>query len=278
VQELWKVVILAVVQGVTEFLPISSDGHLVIASLLLGVSLENDPKLHDLFVVLHFGTLLSIVVIYFDRLLRLLSIDRQLIWPLVIGSIPAGVVGIVIKKGIPDDLANIILLNPFVTSVGFIVTGAALLSGGSAKRGEREHNSIKWHEAFFIGCAQALAILPGVSRSGMTISTGLRLGLTPKSSATFSFLLGVPVIFGATLLGAIDSLRPQPVILGSPDAIARMSPLSLLIGVVVSFAVGVISLRLLIGILERGKFQWFAWWCIPMGVGLFLYALLFPAA
>lgn len=286
-QDLWKVVILAIVQGVTEFLPISSDGHLVVASLLMGVPLEADPQLHDLFVVLHFGTLLSIVVVYLDRLLKLFSSDNRLIGPLLIGSIPAGVLGVVIKKGIPDQLANTILLNPFITAFGFLITGAALVWGGWSKRPSglqaseldakpepRHHTSITSGEAFLIGCAQALAILPGISRSGMTISTALRLGLPPKAAATFSFLLGVPVIFGATLLGAIDSLKPQVVILGSPNAVTRLSPSLLALGVVISFLVGVVSLKLLIGILERGKFQWFALWCIPMGVGLFIYALL----
>lgn len=285
-QDLWKVVILAIVQGVTEFLPISSDGHLVVASLLMGVPIESDPQLHDLFVVLHFGTLLSIVTIYLGRLTSLLSTDRRLLGPLLVGSIPAGVIGVVIKKGIPDDLANFILLNPFITAVGFLITGSALL-WGAAKRptvqtsGElkpapipREHTSVTFIEAFLIGCAQALAILPGVSRSGMTISTGLRLGLSPKASATFSFLLGVPVIFGATLLGAIDSLKPEPVIQGSANALAKLSPSLLALGVAISFVVGVVSLKLLIKLLERGKFQWFAFWCIPLGIGLFIYALI----
>jgi undecaprenyl-diphosphatase len=286
VQDVWKVVILAIVQGVTEFLPISSDGHLVVASLLMGVPIESDPQLHDLFVVLHFGTLLSIVTIYFSRLTSLLSSDRRLLGPLLIGSIPAGVIGVVIKKGIPDDLANFILLNPFITAIGFLITGSALL-WGAAKRPNsslpmakptsasnlREHTSVSFIEAFLIGSAQALAILPGVSRSGMTISTGLRLGLSPKASATFSFLLGVPVIFGATLLGAIDSLKPEPLIQGSANAVAKLSPSLLALGVAISFVVGVVSLKLLIKLLERGKFQWFAYWCIPLGIGLFIYAL-----
>ncbi len=275
VQELWKVAILAVVQGVTEFLPISSDGHLVVASLLLGVPLEQDPQLHDLFVVLHFGTLLAIVVVYYQRLILLLGQHRHLLWPLFIGSIPAGIIGIGIKEGLPKELENLILLNPIVTGVGFLVTAAALLFGGFAKKGDRDYLTIKPLEAFFIGCAQALAILPGVSRSGMTISTGLRLGLSPQAAASFSFLLGVPVIFGATLLGAVKSLKPEPIILGSADVVTRLPPLYLGIGVLISFVVGVVSLKLLIGILERGKFQWFAYWCIPMGLGLLVYAIFF---
>jgi undecaprenyl-diphosphatase len=286
VQDLWKVVVLAVVQGVTEFLPISSDGHLVVASLLMGVPLEADPQLHDLFVVLHFGTLLAIVVVYWNRLIKLLSSDRRLILPLLIGSIPAGLLGLVIKKGIPDDLANIILLNPFVTAIGFLITGATLIWGGQrnshaqslanegASQATRDHTSVSVLEAFLIGCAQALAILPGVSRSGMTISTALRLKLSPQAAATFSFLLGVPVIFGATLLGAIEALKPEPMIQGSANAVTRLSPSLLGLGVLISFVVGVISLKLLIGVLQRGRFQWFALWCFPMGIGLFLYALL----
>lgn len=272
-QELWKVVILAVVQGVTEFLPISSDGHLVVASLLLGVPIEGDPTLHDLFVVLHFGTLLSIVVVYFQRLWMLLGEDRKLLWPLFIGSIPAGLAGLVIKKGLPDHLESLILLNPAVTGVGFVITGAALLIGGWSKKGDREYRTVTSLEAFLIGCAQALAILPGVSRSGMTISTGLKLGFAPRSAATFSFLLGAPIIFAATMLEAVKSLKPEVVIPGSAEAVVRMSPFNLAVGVAVSFVVGVVSLKLLIGLLERGKFQWFAWWCIPLGIGLLIYAL-----
>lgn len=274
-QELWKVAILAVVQGVTEFLPISSDGHLVVASLFLGVPIEEDPQLHDLFVVLHFGTLLAIVVVYFERLRLLLTQHRALLWPLFVGSVPAGIIGIAIKEGLPKSLENLLLLNPIVTGVGFLVTAAALLLGGSAKKSERDYLTITVWEAFLIGCSQALAILPGVSRSGMTISTGLRLGFSPKSAASFSFLLGVPVIFGATLLGAVKSLKPEPIIAGGTNVIPPMSPFYLLIGVAISFVVGVVSLKLLIGILERGKFQWFAYWCIPMGIGLLTYSLLY---
>lgn len=274
-QELWKVAILAVVQGVTEFLPISSDGHLVVASLFLGVPIEEDPQLHDLFVVLHFGTLLAIVVVYFERLKLLLTQHRNLLWPLFVGSLPAGIVGVAIKEGLPKSVENLVLLNPVVTAVGFLVTAAALLIGGSAKKGERDYLTITVWEAFFIGCSQALAILPGVSRSGMTISTGLGLGFAPKSAASFSFLLGVPVICGATLLGAVKSLKPEPIIAGSANVVPPMSPLYLLVGVAISFVVGVASLKLLIGILESGKFQWFAYWCIPMGIGLLVYSLLF---
>lgn len=267
-QELWKVVILAVVQGVTEFLPISSDGHLVVASLLLGIPFENDPKLHDLFVVLHFGTLLSIVVVYFRRLLLLLGEHRRLLWPLFIGSIPAGIAGLLIKKGLPDYIESVVLLHPVVTAFGFIATGVALLIGGYSKRGEADYVDIKPLKAFWIGCAQALAILPGVSRSGMTISTGLKLGLSPIASASFSFLLGVPIIFAATMVEVVDSLRSS----GSEQMeAARMSPLYLAIGVVVSFLVGLASLLLLIRLLERGRFQWFAAWCIPLGIGLLIY-------
>jgi undecaprenyl-diphosphatase len=275
VQELWKVVVLAIVQGVTEFLPISSDGHLVVASLLLGVQIDGDPRLHDLFVVLHFGTLLSIVVIYYQRLLLLLGEDRKLLWPLFLGSIPAGIIGLLIKKGLPDNIESLILLDPAVTGIGFVITGAALLVGGQSKKGNRDYQTIKPLEALTIGCAQALAILPGISRSGMTISTGLKLGLAPRSAATFSFLLGAPIIFAATLLEAVQSLKPEPLVLGSSNAVERMSPANLAIGVIVSFAVGVISLKLLIGLLERGKFQWFAWWCIPLGLGLLIYAVAF---
>ncbi|QDU93009.1 undecaprenyl-diphosphate phosphatase [Lignipirellula cremea] len=260
---LWKILVLAVVQGVTEFLPISSSGHLVIIASFLSTK-ENAIEIADLNIVLHLGTLLSILVFYFRRIVRLLNEDRRVAWLLILGTIPAAVIGLPIKMFF-EGLLESRLLAGFM----LIVTGWMLLWISRFQPGKGEYRKLSWLQTVLIGCSQALALLPGLSRSGSTITAGLRCGLSPEQAATFSFLLAIPAIGGAGVLELAKFVIKKEV---------ATTPVSFLaIGALVAFGVGIFSLWWLMRWIEKGRLQWFAAWCIPLGVFIVGLELFGPA-
>jgi undecaprenyl-diphosphatase len=256
---LWQVLVLAVVQGITEFLPISSDGHLVLFANLLNENTEN-LDVSSVVIALHMGTLGSIIVFYWQRLWALVRQDRRVIPLLIIGTIPAVLLGLPIKL-----LAEkAILESPLLAGLMFPVTGMLLIWSSGRPQGKVDYRQLSWKEAAAIGAAQAAAILPGLSRSGSTISTALGLGLTRESAATFSFLLAVPALAGAGVLEVISILKEG-------DFHPAVAPLDLTLGVVVSFVVGLAALWVLVRMLERGRFAIFGWYCIALGIGVTIW-------
>jgi undecaprenyl-diphosphatase len=251
---LLEIIVLAVVQGLTEFLPVSSSGHLVIvAKFLVPGGQPQSLDIADLNIVLHAGTLVSILVVYFRRIAKLFGEDRRLIGRLAVATIPAVLVGLPLKKFAGDS----VLANPLLAGCLLIVTGIMLLVTVRFPPGKTECRDISYRQAFLIGLSQAVAILPGLSRSGATISTGLGLGLQPASAATFSFLMAIPVIGGASLLELVSQFG---------DAEVTTPVLHLFIGASVACFVGLAALLWMIRWIERGKLQWFAAWCIPLGI------------
>ncbi len=242
-----KIVILAIVQGIAEFLPISSSGHLVAINAFLGGG--NDST--ELSVVLHFGTLLAILVFYRQRILDLLSSDRRVIPLLVLGTIPAAVIGLYVKKYHEE-----VLTNPLLTGFMLVITGFILMALSKIKPGKKEYSGLSWLPVLIIGFAQAFALLPGISRSGSTIVMGAYLGLQRQSAATFSFLLAIPAILGATVLEVKDMVEQ-----GQPE-----TPFWLLgMGLIISFGVGLLALSWLVKWVENGKLHWFSYWLLPFG-------------
>jgi len=258
---LLQIVVLAVVQGVTEFLPISSSGHLVIVAGLMAP--DGNPAhfdVADVSVMLHAGTLLSIVVFYWQRLWRLLGADRRALLVLLVGSIPAAVIGITVELKFASLLENALLAGCMLP-----LTGVVLLLADRAPLGEKNYARLGVGRALAVGFAQAVALLPGVSRSGMTISAGIGVGLSREQAAAFSFLLAVPTIGGAALL-KVKTLAEAT----GPTT----PPLHLAIGMAVSFVVGLVSLWWLVRWLQTGRLHLFAWWCIPVGVAVIVWQLL----
>jgi undecaprenyl-diphosphatase len=258
---LWQVIVLAVVQGIAEFLPISSSGHLVVLAPLLFGGSANPPKMLDLSIVLHLGTLGSILVYYRARIWRLLGADRNTLGLLFIATLPAVVIGLSIKRWYGDALES-----PLVAGCMFPITGLAILWSLRLPAGTREYQQLGWRRALVIGCSQAAAILPGLSRSGSTIAAGLGVGLTRPSAATFSFLMAIPAIGGAGVLEAASMIR---------DGESLSTPVgSLVIGALVSFVVGLGAIALLERLLVRGQLRWFAWYCIVLGAVVLVWQLL----
>jgi undecaprenyl-diphosphatase len=256
---MFEIVFLAVVQGIAEFLPISSSGHLVILGELLG-DLSEEPTLE---IILHAGTLGSILVVFWRRILRLLTSDRRVIPLLVIGTIPAVVVGLTIKTQFET-----ILRSPLLASAMLLVTGMMLVVLGRLKPRDGQYQAMVPAAAFAVGCFQAFAILPGISRSGSTILGSRLLGLKNDDSVTFSFLLAIPAILGATVLTLKDLWEDYSA--GTPIGFTAQE---LILGAVVSFLVGILALSWLIGWSRQARLHWFAWWCIPVGLlGVFYFA------
>ena len=253
--ELAKIAILAIVQGIAEFLPISSSGHLVVLNELFGTGKGS----LELNIILHLGTLLAILVFYRRRILDLLTVDRRVIPLLLAGTIPAAVVGVILKKNFES-----ILEQALVAGIMLPITGAMLLWLRRMDEGEQEYQEISYFNAILIGFAQAFAILPGISRSGSTIVAGVALGLKRQSAATFSFLLAIPVIAGATVLELKDMLDGE----GSATA-----PWLLIIGAAIAFAVGLVSLNWLVKWLEDGRLHYFAYWVIPLGLAVIVWQI-----
>jgi undecaprenyl-diphosphatase len=208
-----QAIILGIVQGVTEFAPVSSSGHLILVPWALGWTIVNDPALNKSFdVALHMGTFIG-AVIYFRhdlwhyikafvdsvRRRRIETTDQRLAWAIVIGTIPGLIVGAAFESTIEDKLGQ-----PVVIAVMLAALGVVLYVVDRAARSDRGIDSIRPRTGLFVGVAQALALQPGVSRSGITITAGRAIGLDRETAARFSFLLALPIIAGAGGLKSID--------------------------------------------------------------------------
>lgn len=257
---LLETLLLAVVQGLTEFLPVSSSGHLVVANALLtAVGADPAEDLIEVSITLHLGTLASVLVYYRREVARLFTVDRRLLPLLVVGTVPAAVVGVFLKKGLSEPAADLVLENVLLAGFMFPVTALLLVLGTRSQGGEGHYRAIGWRQTLGIGVAQALAILPGVSRSGATIAAGLGTGLDRQSASTFAFLLAIPAILGAGLLETLDILES-----GSTG-----TPLHVLaLGFLTSFFVGWGALALLIEWVKRGHLALFAWYLVPLGTAV----------
>jgi undecaprenyl-diphosphatase len=256
----WDAVVLGIVQGATEFLPVSSSGHLVIAETLLhvrspGILLE---------VVVHVGTLVSVLVVYWSRMTELaVGVVRweaeavRYAGKLLVASIPAGLVGVFAARPI-----EALFDNPLVPGVGLLVTGGVLWSSRGVSRSAGASRP-GWTAALLIGLAQAFAIVPGISRSGSTVVAAMWLGVEAREAAAFSFLMAVIAIAGAAVL---QLPQAQGVATGAVEA--------LVVGGLVSAVTGVLAIRGFLAMLSHRSFHLFAPYCWAIGAGFIAYLLL----
>jgi len=255
--------LLGLVQGVSEFLPISSDGHLVIVEALLGVGEEEGGL--SFVIALHIGSLVALLLFYRVRIvglaLGLLRRDAAAladIAKLALATLPAVVVGLALKERVEAAFHT-----PWIAGAGLLATGSFLIT--TKRTLPRAHAAApSYVQALAIGCAQALAILPGVSRSGSTIALALALGVAPLAAAEFSFLLGIIAIIGAAVLDL-----PELLAAGGNGAGAPM-----LIGGAAAALSGLAALALFVRLLASQKFHAFAYYCWAAGAAFLAYCLL----
>jgi undecaprenyl-diphosphatase len=264
-----EALVLGIVQGATEFLPISSSGHLVLVPWLFGWS---EPGLvYSAF--LHWGTLLAVLTFFRHDIYRiilawLLSVrdrsfedpDARIAWWIIIATIPAGVIGVTFQ-----DFFETLFSSPRVVAC-FLLLTALILTISERLAGQiKPASEMKWHDAFIVGLAQAAAITPGISRSGATIGAGLLRGFTRASATRFSLLLMVPSIFGAGILSTLDLAK---------EGIMGNGWLMLLIGFASAVISGYLAIRWLVSYLARHPLTVFAIYCAVVGVSGLLLSVL----
>jgi undecaprenyl-diphosphatase len=247
------VIVLAIIEGLTEFLPVSSTGHLVVASAIMGIGKDEFVKLFE--IVIQLGAILAVVVLYFKRFFR--SIDFYV--KLVIGVIPAVIFGLLLKKKI-----DIFLESPLIVAFAFVIGGVILLfvDDWFNKPAIDDEKDISYLTALKIGFFQCLAMVPGVSRSGASIVGGMTQKLSRKAAAEFSFFLAVPTMFGATLKDLYDFYKH-----GNMTAADIQQDIKfLLIGSVVAFVVALLAIKSFITFLEQKGFKLFGIYRILAGI------------
>jgi len=251
-------IILGVVQGLTEFLPISSSGHLVLAQGLLGVK---QPGV-TFEIALHLGTLLSVMIYFRVWLMTLakslysreMKCERAMVGYLIIGSVPAMLAGYFF-----EDVLGRTFSDPILAATLLLATGAIILI---PKLFRRKVTEFCMRSALMMGIGQALAILPGISRSGSTIAFGIISGAKASRAAEVSFLLLLTAVLGAVWLKSSELLQVQPVLIGQ-----------YLIGAFLAFLFGLAAVYLVLSVIKRGKYEYFAYYCFAAGlVGLYLFS------
>lgn len=255
--ELIHAIILAIIEGLTEFLPVSSTGHMIIASSLMGLETDDFVKLFT--IAIQLGTILSVLVLYFKRFFR--SLDFY--FKLVVAAIPASIFGFLF-----NDHIDALLESPSTVAVSLVIGGVVLLFVDQWFNKPTLDNSddISYPQALKIGLFQCLALIPGTSRSASTIVGGMTQSLTRKAAAEFSFFLAIPMMLGATVL----KLKKY---LDSGATLSSKEVNLLVIGNVVGFIVAILAIKFFIGVVTKYGFRAFGWYRIVVG-GILIVMLL----
>jgi len=270
-----QALILGLVQGLTEYLPVSSSGHLEIGKEILGLSIPDEDDNLAFDVILHVATVLSTLVILWKEIVWLFkglfkfkyNDETRYFVNILISMIPVFIVGVLLKDKIEALYADCALI---VTGVSLLVTAALLSMTHFYKPQERE--KIRPIDAFIIGIAQAVAVLPGLSRSGSTIATGLLLGNSKKTLAQFSFLMVIPPILGMALLSVVKIVKAM-VASGGTEMGIGLEPLPLLIGFAAAFISGCFACKWMISLVKKCKLIYFGIYCAVVGLGILIFCL-----
>ncbi len=274
----FEALLMGLLQGFTEYLPVSSSGHLAIASELFGVDGESNMVFT---IAVHVATVLSTIVILGGEIWKIikgtfsrqttpnvnlgkglnrLNGDQRYLLNIVVSMIPIGIVGVFFKK----DVERIFGSGLTVVGICLLVTAALLTFSYFARPRQKENISLL--DAFIIGLSQAVAVLPGLSRSGTTIATGLMLGNKKSSMAQFSFLMVIPPILGEALLDVLKIVKGE-------EMGGEIGMLPLAIGFVAAFVSGCVACKWMIGIVKKGKLIYFAYYCALAGLATLAYSV-----
>ncbi|WP_315355606.1 undecaprenyl-diphosphate phosphatase [Segatella oulorum] len=256
-----QTIIIAIVEGLTEFLPVSSTGHMIITQNLLGVP-KGDPFVHAFTFIIQFGAILSVVCLYWKHFFQMRTKEEfqaklRFYGLLIIGVFPAVVVGLLAKK---SGLLDWLLDSVTVVAITLVLGGVFMLFCDRLFNATDKTNEVNWKRAFKIGCFQCLSVIPGMSRSMSTIVGGMQQGLTRKRAAEFSFFLAVPTMAGATLLDLLEMFKE-----GTNWATTTNIEL-LLLGCIVAFVVAIFAMKWFVAFLTKYGFKAFGWYRIIVGL------------
>ena len=262
-----QALILGIVQGLTELLPISSSGHLAIIPWLLNWT--SQPGFEEAFegfdVALHFGTLLAIGIFFFKDWIKLIvggynqavkkekTTEGRMFWYLVIATIPGGIIGLIL-----DKFAEDVLKQPIIIGIALMVIGVILYFVDKKSKSTTNYENMSFKQTFLIGLSQCLAFIPGVSRSGVTMTAGRAMGVDRESAAKYSFMLSAPIVFAATIFKLKDFVFSIP----------------FFVGIFASFLVGIIVIKWLLKYLQRGSFKIFAVYRVIVGISIIIISFI----
>ena len=263
-----SVIILAIIQGIAEFLPISSSAHLIIFREVFGIGkdvISGDLGL-TFDIALHLGTALAIIVFFFKDFLNMAikgftkgvkDNDGKIMWYLIAATVPAALAGVLFE----DVIDNVIREKYYLIAIALIVMGVIIYLVDKKCPRDKEIKDMTLKDALIIGCSQVFALIPGFSRSGTTIAAGRALHLEREDAAKFSFYLSLPVVMGAVVLQLI---KVDFSIIASNVSI-------LLVGIVISFIIGILCIRFLLKYLRSNDFKVFMWYRLVLGIGVLIY-------
>lgn len=270
----WQALILGIVQGLTEFLPVSSSGHLMIFREVLGA----DPEgFLDFTVAVHFATVLSTIVVFWGAIWKLLqgllrfryNDETDYVCKLVVSMVPIAVVGLLFKDQVEalfGESVTTVAICLLVTALLLFLSDKFSLIARNVKEGSSDHrNGISFWQALVVGLGQSFAVAPGLSRSGTTIATGLLCGVRREVMAQFSFLMVLVPIVGEQLLDLLDMVTGEAVVAGG------VSTSALVIGALAAFLSGLFACKAMVAIVKKAKLSWFAAYCAVVAVLILIF-------
>ncbi len=276
----WQALILGIVQGLTEFLPVSSSGHLEIGQALLGTASEE-----NLFftVVLHIATVLSTIVVLWGEVKTLFSgtfttpawnKEKQYVSLILLSCIPVFIVGVFFKEQVESFFGSgllivgvCLLVTAFLLWLSEYLSARSLRAQAAASQSDKRPHDVRWQDALIIGCAQAVAVLPGLSRSGSTIATGLLCGVKKEQVAQFSFLMVLIPVLGDAFLEILKVLT------GSVE-VPSIGWLPLVVGFLSAFVVGCLACKFMLAVVRRQKLTYFAVYCLAVGLFAIVWSMM----
>ncbi len=255
----WQAMVLGLVQGLTEFLPVSSSGHLILVRELMGLNQLGSFLLFD--VIVHVGTLVAVLIVLYKEVIALFKKPFKRLGMLVVACIPAVIVGLTCNDYIEEYFSTAQYLCFF-----FLFTAIIMLVSEIVAKHNKNQKDLGWGSAIAMGVMQGVGVFPGVSRSGSTIFGGTVAGAKSKQIATFSFLMSIPVILGSLLFSIID--------VGKAGALGNIDWFSMIVGAVTAFVSGYLAIRVMLKLIAKANYKWFSLYLLIVSILTFVFYFL----
>ncbi len=256
--EIWQAIVLGMVQGFTEFLPVSSSGHLILLQRLFGI----EEGVIFFTVVLHLGTLIPVVIVLWKEVLNLTKKPFSGLKNLVVATVPAGVVGVVFS--IAFDLDTLFVENFWLLGITFLITAGEMIFCEIRSKGVNLKGEINVRTSLAMGLGQAIGVLPGISRSGSTITAGTLAGVDKEKNANFTFLMSIPIILAAVFFQIVKGV--------TSEGFGTIEPMPLAFGIVSAIVSGYIAVNFMLKIIKKADYKWFSLYLIIISALTFITA------